>query len=871
MAESRIPKPGIVIAAILIIAAANAGIARAHVGLPSVSCYSCHIVHSYLGPALTTQTTICNLCISCHNDTETAQAPPPSDTSYHQGYYNRVPGEDCTASCTDCHDPHTNLFSISSGGHSAHMAAKRGPQITDCSVCHDVIPFFSGTDSNGDGVVDLDETDVCDNCHSPGGTYDGVNDPEIGAKDNWPDGVYSDSNLASGKEKWCAGCHDEQPAIIQGVAAPEVIGDEDAVTNYGIGYGFYKTGHGLPFYDTYPASGGTIRGAALSCGDCHDPAMKHVDGVARTYVYTAVLGASNDYQHGYRLRSVNGELPMFIPRTESCGASGVNAEDFRLCFRCHDPGPFTQPGNFLTNFRDDNDGVNRHYYHLAIKSECGPGPMYQSDWRATHVNDSRGTCVTCHNVHGSKQLSMVRDGQLVYRTPGLQVLYDSPDVTYVCGGPNPYPPTPADVTLPESTGTVWNANAAQILCWGCHGSCGFNVEYARSPVDTFPPQFSSVYGEVGSDILRVNFSEGVYSNPGAVGDLTTADFALTDLDNSRTIIDVAHTAGDVSAELTLSAPLDSIGDIGTDTLSAATPASIYDLMGNSMDTMPVVISSSDSTPPVLSDQDPIDGAVNVAVDTDVTFILSDSGDGVDWATFSIQLSGNKGYSKTYTDEDFLVVSKTGTPASYNVTVSPDVNFGGGESIEVTVNVDDRATPANSMVPPVWSFTTITPESLILHPSGVFSSGGFNPTGGTWADVLDTNDGDASYVAYCCSSPGQIFYVDLDPADLTDVSINSIKIHVYARCVDGPWPAPSPVVGNVNIGYKTGTSTVWKGNTSTDNSGSYNLITFDANEDSDGGSLDLADVDNLQIAVQRNISGSYQLRVTEVYAEIVYTP
>jgi hypothetical protein len=427
------------------------------------------------------------------------------------------------------------------------------------------------------------------------------------------------------------------------------------------------------------------------------------------------------------------------------------------------------------------------------------------------------------------------------------------------------------VTLPESTGTVWNADAAQILCGGCHGSCGFNVEYTRAPVDTFPPQFSSVYGEAGSNILMVNFSEGVYSNPGAVGDLTTADFALTDLDDNRMIIDVEHTAGDANAQLTLSAPLDSIGDIGLDTLSAATPASIYDLMGNSMDTIPVVISPGDVTPPVLSDQYPINGAVDVAVDTEVTFILSDSGDGVDWATLSIQLSGDKGYSKTYTDEDFLVISRTGTPVSYNVTVSPDTNFGGGEFITVTVNVDDRATPANSMEPSEWSFTTVTPEALILHPSGVVSSGGFNPTGGAWADVLDTNDGDASYVSYCCSSPGQIFYVDLDPAGLTGVSINSIKIHVYARCLDGPWPGPSPVAGNVNIGYRTGTSTVWKGNTSIDDSGSYNLITFDANNDSDGGSLDLADVDNLQIAVQRNISGSFQLRVTEVYAEIVYTP
>jgi hypothetical protein len=101
-----------------------------------------------------------------------------------------------------------------------------------------------------------------------------VDDAVIGAKSNWENGVYSGSHLPSDKQKWCAGCHDEVPSQIQGVDAPNVIGDEDESTNYGIGYGFYKTGHGLSANLKYPASGGTVSGAGLSCGYCHDLTMQ---------------------------------------------------------------------------------------------------------------------------------------------------------------------------------------------------------------------------------------------------------------------------------------------------------------------------------------------------------------------------------------------------------------------------------------------------------------------------------------------------------------------------------------------------------------------------------------------------------------------
>jgi hypothetical protein len=120
--------------------------------------------------------------------------------------------------CVDCHghDDGWNggTYYGTTFSHSTHTENDsddlKGPNIT-CDTCHDtnIFPCFkSGTDVNGDGRYDLSETDVCDNCHSPGGAFDGVQM----AKDSWHEGVYASPTLRAGKEKWCATCHDNDPA-----------------------------------------------------------------------------------------------------------------------------------------------------------------------------------------------------------------------------------------------------------------------------------------------------------------------------------------------------------------------------------------------------------------------------------------------------------------------------------------------------------------------------------------------------------------------------------------------------------------------------------------------------------------------------------
>ncbi len=249
--------------------------------------------------------------------------------------------------------------------HSAHLTEASGPQIASCDVCH-VDTYVAGGQFT-DGQV-FASTQVCNSCHSPGGAYNGVDDHgSVGAKDNWVSGVYDtvSGGLLPGKEKWCVGCHDDgdstinEGSEINGVIAPNMAGDD-------IDYGYYKTGHGKHNNEQ-----------GITCLACHDPAVMHVDGVARTY-----SAAADNYQDGYRLKFVDGEPPLDVPRSGS-----TSVEQFRLCFTCHDSAPFMNFDNTDTNFRADVDDngvtldppVNRHCYHLftTIKYGTPTGTEYQ--------------------------------------------------------------------------------------------------------------------------------------------------------------------------------------------------------------------------------------------------------------------------------------------------------------------------------------------------------------------------------------------------------------------------------------------------------------------------------------------------------------
>ena len=364
--------------------------------------------------------------------------------------------------------------------------------------------FKSGIDSNEDGLFTLDETDVCNSCHSPEGSYNGVDTvgESVGAKDNWrSNGVYSADNitLKPGKEKWCAGCHDERhdsepyssnvntsdyDALAEinrsvDVFAPPVIGDEDDPYNYGTGWGFYKTGHGIPKDQSIPSSGGSKPGPGQECNNCHDPRLPHIDGNQRTF--DCADGCDGEeHQAGYRLK-----LPMEIPLS---GIPGVEESNYQLCFSCHDFEAITNAsgdGNDLpntTNYFDIYETTkNLHFRHLNYN-----GTIASVDWTGSW--NSRLTCIYCHNPHGTKNFAMIRTGDILGVDDkasdglkrGIKVWYRNANITTrpVYGNP----PDPANLTLSASDGSYFRGGlAADGYCAvDCHGTT--TREIIRTPV-----------------------------------------------------------------------------------------------------------------------------------------------------------------------------------------------------------------------------------------------------------------------------------------------------------------------------------------------------------------------------------------------------
>ncbi len=430
-------------------------------GKAGTKCVECHVHTSGFGHGGGKP------CVNCHGHDTGTHFDPDMTSPYAAG----ATASEGTGS-SHSHSTHTETDSDDA----------KGPGIY-CADCHDItkIPYFkSGTDANGDGNFNLAETDVCDTCHSKNGTYNGVDDPTVGAKANWKTGIYEADGvtLQAGKEKWCATCHGENPSQIQAVAAPNVIGDEDGATLYGAGWGFYKTGHGLPKTTTYPASGGLTAGAGKGCLDCHDPSLGHIDGLARSFDCSDGCD-SDEYRQGYRLKLVDGQNPMTLPLVQA--SVPPVAENYRLCFSnngCHLPEKYLLTGNaYGTSFRDDigesptalrglTPPINAHEYHLNATSF---GIQFSADWRDppdTYKN-SNITCITCHNVHGSSQLAMIRTGNLIDRGDGMDMWYHRNSAS-----------DPSATTLADSEGTYWNAATSDYLCHDCHG--GYLI-YHRTP------------------------------------------------------------------------------------------------------------------------------------------------------------------------------------------------------------------------------------------------------------------------------------------------------------------------------------------------------------------------------------------------------
>ncbi len=696
----------------------------------------------------------------------------PCEVCHTQNKHHNNDGHDNTAHfdgelCIQCH-LHTKEFAAPfPQAHATHVDADKGPHLA-CTDCHsDPFQFQPTLFKDGQQFA---TTTVCNTCHSPGGDYDGVNDPVIGAKSNWADGVYdATDNLKPGKEKWCVGCHDKSPSQISNVLAPNIAGDETAATPYGTGWGFYKSGHGVPTSNVYPPSG--VKGAGKNCLDCHDARMAHIDGEPRTYAadgtYLTWDPASAGYQNGYRLKDVasgyDGKYPLHIPRTGHVYPPGFReSQEFALCFSCHDENKLYNAGDPVTgagattNFRNNVSGIWTSMHDLHTDGRNGPWgpetPQYDSDYDG--VADSRISCPACHNVHGSPSPVMLRHGELI-----------------------------------STMGTTDKVPS---------------LDFQYTPEGSYPLLGSSTGG-------KTRFIFGGSGNPSKNGVCNMCH-------NDQTIY---------SRPAVLNTPPD-------------TPVNVSPANGSTGVSVTPLLTSSVFSDPVPADTHQASQWQISATPGDYSTPFYDSGATSDLTSHqvSIPLHNANAY---YWRVRYLNSAGTWSGFSSETGISTLASTSG----PVTINPSDMLN---------------NPDLFEVSPSS------------SWATALDKNDGDMSYIYLCCGRSGKSFTVGMDdPVGLEGATITSVTLHVSARYLSSPSPTATPYAAGVSIGYKTGATTQWSTSVITDTSGNYNLISSQTfTTDSDGGPLDLADINNLQVSIRRDQGGPPQVRVTEIRAEIEYS-
>jgi hypothetical protein len=404
-------------------------------------------------------------------------------TSYHTNTGDGTDHFDGT-NCLLCH-PHflddiNNYFEPRFAGtqsHTTHFDDPKGP-LFEIERPSDFCTFYCHDAGNFSRFKDgelLADTNVCDDCHSAGGAFDGVAE----AKAKWEDSVYRKNGyeLKAGNENWCATCHDGGTSIVDGVSAPNVMGDNTT-------YGYNVSGHGKDPLNY------------ITCDRCHDFAIAHTDGRARTYKATST-NPNRSYRNGYRLND-----DMTIPR------NGEGAQtSFKLCTNCHVYTDITS--RLKTNFRDDlkNTSFSYHENHLEWYNTF---IAWDSDFDGVgipegyNVADSALSCPACHNVHGSPTPAMTRHGELIGQVPALDFRWYEEDGTTI-----------TTVFANSLYGALECANVPNLghngICFGCHPALPPNptlIKYYRAPGGPVTLTVNNVWTTNLSNTVKDTFAVG---------------------------------------------------------------------------------------------------------------------------------------------------------------------------------------------------------------------------------------------------------------------------------------------------------------------------------------------------------------------------
>lgn len=124
-------------------------------------------------------------------------------------------------------------------------------------------------------------------------------------------------------------------------------------------------------------------------------------------------------------------------------------------------------------------------------------------------------------------------------------------------------------------------------------------------------------------------------------------------------------------------------------ISVAVEASDLHSPANVMSTYNYSFTTVDSGAPSFGSFVPAQSATDVAPDTNVSFHIIDGGAGVDISNTSVTVAGI-----TYTSAS-PQFSYTGSSADYAITINPSSNFGGGDTVSVSISTRDLAPTPNT--------------------------------------------------------------------------------------------------------------------------------------------------------------------------------
>lgn len=217
---------------------------------------------------------------------------------------------------------------------------------------------------------------------------------------------------------------------------------------------------------------------------------------------------------------------------------------------------------------------------------------------------------------------------------------------------------------------------------------------AATAPDVVAPVVSGVNPANGAiDVARDTDVFFVLSDAGSGVDTNSVSVLIDGAAPARTVFFGVPSSYAVVCELVSPLPANATVSVG---VTASDRAVLPNTVNTSWSftTEDTATAAPDVTPPVVSGTNPADGAVNVARDGDVFFVLSDAGSGVDTSSVSVLIDG-------------MAPAKTvfyGVPSSYAVVCELVSPLPASASISVAVAASDLAASPNT-VNPNWSFTT----------------------------------------------------------------------------------------------------------------------------------------------------------------------